>query len=283
MKSKFTHKSSNNVRDISSHIKKYKKKFFSFELLQSSSLEKYRKRFLYNQSYTSNTSSAAAVCGAIRLMSSFWNNDQKVKPGTPSIFYSYFYQRFLFNEVENESFGGPLEAAAYAAKYIGICSENKWPSTDTTKITEYPGPLTGASAYNHRIDNYYMIPNDVDLLDTIKLCITLGFPVCIAIVIDDKFFDLGENGIVTIPTSSKGEVWAMYITEYDDANNGYFTCVNSIGNYWGDAGVCYIPYKYLTTKITIPAVQGTATSPVIPSYSDPLLIEAMVMFPLIGV
>jgi hypothetical protein len=186
----------------------------------------------------------------------------------------------LLQEVENESFGGPLEAAAYAAKYIGICTENKWPSTDPAKITEYPGPLTGASAYDHRIDNYYMIPNDVNLLDTIKLCITLGFPVCIAIVIDNNFYELGVDGIVTIPTSSKGEVWAMYITEYDDANGGYFTCVNSVGNYWGNSGVCYIPYTYLTTTITIPAVPATTTSPFIPSYSDPLLIEAMLMIPL---
>lgn len=176
------------------------------------------------------------------------NAQKKNTSFLPSRLYFYYKERLAENDVANDD-GADVIDGLKNTKYYGICSETLWPYIES-KFAVKPPVACDINALQNRIVNYSTIKLDQNLLNNIKQLLNNKSPVMIAILVYTSFFsnDTTYKGIVHIPNKKTEQLLGgheMYLTGYNDSNQ-LFICVNSWGKSWGNNGVCYIPYAYLT-------------------------------------
>lgn len=207
------------------------------------SLNSYR-NFVYNQGPLGSCT-ANAFCAAYRIMHNIANKDPTFEP---SRLYFYYYERLIEGNVNVDSGADVIDGEHFTQLY-GICSESEWPYIPTNFAIE-PPENCNVTASTHKITSYKVINIDANLITNIKTSIVNNQPVLIAISIYDSFESrtVAMTGIVPLPNKTTETCLGgheLCLIGYDD-NKQLFTVLNSWSKNWGDDGLCYIPYAYLT-------------------------------------
>lgn len=212
------------------------------ELPQELSLNKYR-NFIYDQGELGSCT-ANAFCAAYRILD---NINKKNETFNPSRLFFYYQERLIEGTVNEDSGADVTDGESYV-KVKGICSEDLYPY-DISKFTDAPTKEAYNEAEKYKIQSYNVL-NNSDLVNEIKHSIHNKQPVLIAITVYDSFEteEVAKTGKVPIPDMTKENCLGgheMCLIGYND-NTKHFTVMNSWGKNWGDNGLCYIPYDYLT-------------------------------------
>jgi C1A family cysteine protease len=214
------------------------------ELLPSElSLNEYR-NFIYDQGLLGSCTSNA-FCMAYRIL----NNINKTNIDfEPSRLFFYYQERFIEGTTMEDSGADVIDGTSYVKEH-GICSEKLWPY-DITKYSTPPLADAYTEATQYKISSYAVLPNGVEVINQIKHSIYNKQPVLIGIQVYDSFEaeDVAKTGHIKIPDIYKENCLGgheMCLIGYNDKTQ-CFTVVNSWGETWGDKGLCYIPYNYLS-------------------------------------
>ena len=146
-------------------------------------------------------------------------------------------------EVEDE--GTAIEEAIEGLCEFGACSESSWPF-DEDAVNEQPEDEAYEEAASFCIEDVSVLPTD---LDAWKSCLADGYPIIFALKLYRSFEDHRRAGLVPVPTPREQRredhaAHAMLCVGYSDRDQ-LFIVRNSWGPRWGDAGYCYIPYRYV--------------------------------------
>ena len=208
------------------------------------SLDNYR-NFTYDQGELGSCT-ANAFCAAYKIQSNILKKNIGFEP---SRLYFYYHERLLEGTVSEDSGANEIDGNYYT-KYYGICSESSWPY-DISKFTIAPPPECDVEALTHKISDYNVINNDSNLISNIKKVLyNNNQTVLIAISIYDSFETetVSKSGVVPIPNTNKETLLGgheLCLIGYNDTTK-LMTVLNSWGSKWGDNGLCYIPYNYLS-------------------------------------
>lgn len=167
-----------------------------------------------------------------------------------------FSEAFLYYETRRYAgctamdIGSTLSDAANVLLQEGICLESFMPYNEYDYTTP-PTSQAFSNAQNYKVEDIYLIQNDLDVLRTV---LYNGYPIAISTVIFSSFGS-GKNGIIPMPQKREIQNYqysgrthgyhAMVIVGYDD-DKKHFIVRNSWGNTFGDDGYCYMPYDYVT-------------------------------------
>ncbi len=183
---------------------------------------------------------ANAFCAAYRIL-------EKDKSFIPSRLWVYYYERLAEephhdkNKLDDTG-ADVIDGEKYVQKH-GVCSEGLWPY-DITKYNCEPPAHCADDAMKHRIKSFAQIS-----YKSIKRFIATGTPVLVAVGIYESFDDQ-VHGRVKLPNVAEERLLGgheMCIVGYDDTTKT-FEVQNSWGPKWGDAGYCYLPYKYISSN-----------------------------------
>lgn len=167
----------------------------------------------------------------------------------PSRLYLYWNTRVnIEHSPAGEDTGVMIRDVCKAIQKYHACDEAIWPY-DIAKFNIAPPLKAYKNANLHKQLSYARVHQTVK---EIKQAIASHFPVIIGIGVYESFEgkDVAETGIVPVPDPEKETLLgghALLAVGYDD-DKEHFIVQNSWGEYWGDKGFCYIPYKYLTDK-----------------------------------
>ena len=200
---------------------------------------------IYDQGKT-NACSANAVAGLLEF--------DRIKLGRsdfpPSRMFIYWNGRVLENS-QTLDHGMYLRDGIKSVASLGYAHENLWPY-DLTNLFAAPSAAAVADAKKYLALSYYQLGS----LNEFKTCLAAGYPFVFGFTIYNSFFVADTNGgHVPMPSlESSNEGHAVMAVGYDD-DNGYFTVRNSWGignatNPRGDGGYYYMPYQYLTGKLS---------------------------------
>ena len=204
--------------------------------------------FIYDQGELGSCT-ANAFCHAYCLL-------EHVKTGNisfnPSRLFLYYQERVIEGTIGSDSGADVIDGESYVKKN-GICSESSW-VYDISKYTVHPPMGCYTEAVNHKISNYSTIIVNSSAVNAIKSSLVNKVPVLIAIAVYSSFESdaVATSGRVPIPNVRKEMFLGGHeicIVGYDDSIKS-FIVANSWGNSWGDNGFCYIPYAYITSKLT---------------------------------
>jgi len=207
------------------------------------SLNKYRK-FIYDQGYLGSCT-ANAFCAAYRIMNTIQKKNSTFQP---SRLFFYYQERVIEGNVNIDAGANVIDGEEYV-KTNGICSETSWPYI-TSKFNIKPPQTCYIEASKYKISKYSIINNDSNLITNIKKAIFNKQPVLIGIAVYSSFetYTVSITGLVPIPDTLTEQLLGgheMCLIGYDEAKQ-LFTVMNSWGSNWGDSGLCYIPYNYLS-------------------------------------
>jgi hypothetical protein len=156
----------------------------------------------------------------------------------------YFSPSFIYNQINNGRDGGSsMVDALNVLSQQGICTYNEMPYNENDYLTK-PTDLQRSKAQKYKIDFWRRV-NVTDLKE-VKAQINAGFPVVIAVHVDEGFLKIkayDNNSIWKKQIGNKLGGHAMLIVGYDDNNNA-FKIINSWGTEWGSNGYCWIDYNY---------------------------------------
>jgi C1A family cysteine protease len=206
-------------------------------------LNKYR-NFVYDQGQLGSCT-ANAFCAGFRILSA--SQDQNIG-FNPSRLYFYYHERAIEGTVSTDSGADVVDGLRFV-EYHGIASENDWPY-DINKFAIAPPKYVELIAPQHKIGHYNTIKINHNLLTNIKYFIKINSPVLIAISIYESFESetVAKTGHVPIPDIKSESCLGgheLCLIGYSDETE-LFTVLNSWSEGWGDNGLCYIPYDYLS-------------------------------------
>ena len=190
----------------------------------------------------------ACVCNAF----SFAINTQTRSTTSPAVLsrlYMYAICRILDNNGLNNDCGTTIRTACNSIKNYGIVNESSYPY-NISLFSKLPQLTTIQSSKIPKAISYTFVTQDLaslkSCLNTYKLPIVFGFMVYTSFLTAA----VASTGNVPMPNVSKERLeggHCMCVIGYDDSKQT-FTCVNSWGTGWGNKGLCYIPYNYLTNS-----------------------------------
>lgn len=193
---------------------------------------------------------ANSVCHALELMT-----DRAGEYECLSRLFEYYTTRDLENRIGQE--GSSLRDALKAANKYGICLESEWPyAIDQENIK--PSDPAYVSAKTRLVESYEAVPlstldNPIgywDMISNIKAALAEGFPVMIAIVVNNTIFNLTgpvaqQNYMERDPATGQDYPiagnHAVVLVGYNDEGS-YFIFENSWGTGWGDNGYGALKY-----------------------------------------
>jgi len=146
-------------------------------------------------------------------------------------------------EVKDE--GSAISLAVKSLGDFGICSEDTWPF-DQAQVNEKPSDPAYEEAGKFLIEEYAVVPTE---LFAWKHCLAEGYPIVFGLELYNSFDQQRKPGLVPEPTPNEESReehagHAMVCVGYSDTDQ-VFIVRNSWGPEWGDAGYCYIPYRYI--------------------------------------
>ena len=139
---------------------------------------------------------------------------------------------------------------------LGVCSESEFPhlmdkDQNVINFREKPSDSVINSALLHRYPGFKDVTENGSLLETIKICLSGGYPVLMAFIMFNSFMDqsVRETGIVSVPMSNPLDQpiggHEVLIVGYEP---GYLLVLNSWGPEWGLGGFFKMPVEYLTAS-----------------------------------
>jgi len=157
--------------------------------------------------------------------------------------FHYYCGRAIGGDSSILDTGLNIRMAANIILKFGACAEQRWPYV-TANYSELPPLGVFKASKLFKKYNYTFITQD---LISLKSCLLVSkSPVLFGVYLYDSFFK-SKNGVIPMPNVSTEQLQGghcMLIIGYNDATQT-FTCANSWGSWWGDRGLCYIPYAYL--------------------------------------
>ena len=142
--------------------------------------------------------------------------------------------------------GASLRNALQSINRWGVCHEALWPY----KISDYakePPPACYTDAERNKITKYERLTQDQHQL---RACLKEGYPFAFGIEIYDSFeLKIEDDGVMPLPSDEEiqdgpSALHGVLCVGYND-NTQCFTVLNSWGEYFGDDGYFYMPYKYM--------------------------------------
>lgn len=170
----------------------------------------------------------------------------------PSRLYVYWAERYIENGDSSKNLtdnGADADDGLSWCQNVGICPEIEWPYV-LSKVDDAP-PSTVHTP--HKISQIIDIGGTGDnLLTNIKIGMTTGFPVLVAIEVYSSFMNhqVASNGIVPMPKTDSEQFEGgheVLLVGYDDSKQ-LMMFVNSWGNLWGQNGYGWLPYSYITNS-----------------------------------
>jgi len=160
--------------------------------------------------------------------------------------FHYAVSRVLQNSPLNQDAGTTIRTACKAIANYGAAAESSYPY-NTSLFSVCPPLSTFQGSKYFRKFTYVFVNQD---LTSIKNCLTTyKAPIIFGFLVYSSFLtrQVASTGMVPTP-NVKAEQYkgghCINTIGYNDTTQR-FTCVNSWGSYWGNKGVCYIPYDYL--------------------------------------
>jgi Papain family cysteine protease len=154
-----------------------------------------------------------------------------------------FSPSFIYNQINNGRDGGvPIIEALNLLSQQGICTLDAMPYNENDYLTK-PNEEQKSRAKKYKID-YWRRVNVQDIKE-VKAQINAGYPVIIAVKVDDGLNNIKSSNGASIWKNSFGKSdggHAMLAVGYDDAINA-FKFINSWGTNWGDNGYGWIDYE----------------------------------------
>ena len=167
--------------------------------------------------------------------------------------YFYYCCRLLSKLPNIEDTGLDLRDACKTINSVGYCNEQSW-SYDVTKFDVMP-PLRCFQSPICKIPPQYSYlfitgSNSSELLYNLKYVIFSGRPIIFGIAVYTSFYSnsVRNSGMVPMPDKTKEDLeggHCILCVGYDDTKN-YIICVNSWSKNWGNNGLFYLPYNYVT-------------------------------------
>lgn len=143
-----------------------------------------------------------------------------------------------------EDRGTTLRRVIESLKERGACPESAWPFVPF-HVNRPPPQAAYEQASDFVIDGEEQIPNT---LEAWKHALATGYPIIFALKVFPSFGSFARKGLVPMPTPQDlerdGYGHAMLCVGYSDTDE-VFVVRNSWGSRWGDAGYCYVPYRYV--------------------------------------
>lgn len=155
----------------------------------------------------------------------------------------YYEERVIEGSVRYDS-GAQVRDAINVLYKQGACRELFW-EYDISMFATQPTPDCYSNAENFKIKEYFYLDNTK--LDEIKSCLSEGHAIIFGFTVYNSFYDANTSGFVPVPNRNDRVIGGhcVYIVGYDDTIQR-FICVNSWGKNWGDNGIFYMPYEYIS-------------------------------------
>jgi C1A family cysteine protease len=190
-------------------------------------------------------------CGANAMANalSFVNGKEGLPTFHPSRLALYYECRvFVEHQLPDVDSGVTLADMCRTVRAFHACPEEDWPY-DISKFMLPPPKKAMLDALLHARFQAVSVPQR---LSTIKSMLAAGYPIVFGIQVFPSFESqaVAETGIVPLPDTSKessigGHALGCY--GYSDAKQA-FLVINSWGPYWGQSGLCWMPYQYILNR-----------------------------------
>lgn len=174
----------------------------------------------------------------------------------PSRLFIYYNERVIQGTV-NEDSGAEIRDGIKTINKTGVCDEKIWPY-NINKFTTKPTQNCYNQALLNKSISYYAVDQD---LISLKTAIVGGFPIAFGFYVYASFEsqNVEDTGVVPMPNTKVERILgghAVVIVGFDDTrvmpdkSKGCFIVRNSWGDNWGDHGYFYMPYAYVTSKLS---------------------------------
>lgn len=177
---------------------------------------------------------------------------------TLSRLFAYYNARSFEGTVKQDAGASVRNAVKGIVKY-GIPTERSWPY-DISKFSKKAPAAIYSAALARKITSYHRVTSLADA----KAAVASGVPVIFGFSVYDSFegSDIAATGNMPMPDLSTEKMiggHCVWMAGYDDKrpyfdskNNqigvGCGIIVNSWGKSWGDKGLFYMPYPYLSDR-----------------------------------
>lgn len=161
--------------------------------------------------------------------------------------FMYFNGRAVANYPIDYDTGLTVRDGCKSISKYGLCGESKWPYT-ISLFANLPSLDAYKSSLLFKNYSYSFVNQDIN---SIKNCInTTKKPIIFGINVYSSFLSssVTKTGIVPLPNTKTEELLGghcVLMIGYDDSKQ-WVVCVNSWGTGWGNKGLFYLPYAYIT-------------------------------------
>jgi C1A family cysteine protease len=161
----------------------------------------------------------------------------------PSRLFIYYNERKIEHSVGRDA-GAEIRDGIKCMVSKGVCSELEW-SYDISKFTKRPPCKLYRNALKNQILEY-SVPEQTP--SQLRTCIASGFPFVFGFNVYENFWNIGTNGIMSMPSGQLEGGHAVMCVGYND-NLQLYTVRNSWGKTWGCAGYFFMPYEYMHNAV----------------------------------
>lgn len=165
----------------------------------------------------------------------------------PSRLFIYYNERVIEGTVRYDA-GAQIRDGIKAVNRYGVCDEKLW-AYNINRFAIRPSTNAFKNALNFKAVTYQRIDNTskASLIGALQQ----GFPIVFGFTVYENFESdvVTQTGVVPMPQPTEQVLGGhcVYITGYN-LDTDRFTCVNSWGLDWGNAGTFTIPAEYLTNN-----------------------------------
>lgn len=157
----------------------------------------------------------------------------------PSRLFIYYNERVIEKTVDYDA-GALIRDGAKTLHRIGVCSESMWPY-DPARFTEKPPATAYLDARNTKAVAYQRVSRR-----DVRHVLAGGTPIVFGFTVYSNFYDIGDNGIMSMPVGDVKGGHAVMLCGYDRLDNGlYFRVRNSWGVDIEDEGYFWMPSEYV--------------------------------------
>jgi hypothetical protein len=163
------------------------------------------------------------------------------KQGLPDPDPSRMFLSYNARDIEgsaHELVGTSIRSCIKAASKLGVCNETTWPYIEQM-ATITPSSFAYVNALKDRVLSYYRIIGQREM----KVCLANGFPFIFGVAVYENWPMQTPNGLIPMPQGLLLGWHAIWGVGYDQIGLHF---ANSWGDEWGDHGLGYLPWSYLT-------------------------------------
>jgi len=193
------------------------------------------------------------VLQSMRQMAYVWCGSRGLDiPNLSSYFGYWATRRHVWMRSEMMDRGSYPTSAIWAVKKFGLCTEKDWPSTRPLDAGTEPWSWSWMLGRKHRLDCRTIYDNGDNLILRIKDCLVKGYPVMLALRVDDAFtrdhVDGTDDERIAPPTNPTNMAHAVTAVGYEP---GYIRIVNSWGITWRTRGTALLSNEYVKEALHV--------------------------------